>query len=84
MTPMEQCFSICCALARSGHAAAIEIGQTEIHRMLNSIDDNAYARARALENLAFDLAVAVEANDVATALDREIVALLRGLGAAAI
>ncbi|WP_020184252.1 hypothetical protein [Methylopila sp. 73B] len=84
MTPLEQCFSICCALARSGQAAAIEIGQTEIHRMLNSIDDCAYTRARALENLAFDLAVAVEANDVATALDREIAALLRGLGAAAI
>lgn len=84
MTPLEQCFSICCALARSGHAAAIGIGQTEIRRMLNNIDDCAYTRARALESLAFDLAVAVEANDVATALDREIAAQLRGLGAAAI
>lgn len=83
MTPLDKCAAVCSVLARYDHADGLPIAAEEIAIYERSAGGDPYRRARALEELAFRLAVETGPTEVAVALDRTIAARIRRTGASA-
>lgn len=83
MTPLESCLSVCAMLARCDRPEGLPIAVREIDRYESKAGGDHYRRARALETLAFQLAIEAVPTAIAADLDRMIAARIRALGSRA-